>query len=113
MVDQEGLDLKKLEDGTQLRVETSNSVYQIVLDKIPTIEGGTRRNGDTRFPDPVPTFSLGSSVKSSGTVKYDWIGYGMRLQVRIGDGKIVTSPVENVVVKAKDDSWSYSLDWNK
>lgn len=109
---EKGLDLKKLKEGTHLRIETHNSVYKIILDKVSTVEGGTRRSGVDRFPEPVPAFSLGSTTAVGGDIKLDWIAHGMHLEIQVSDGRVVTSPVENVVVGAEDDSWSYSLDWN-
>jgi hypothetical protein len=108
-----GLYASILRPGTRLMVETLNSFYEIkIIDhRIVEVFGGTRRDGTTRFPQPVEGIVIGSTWGGS-MLKVDWVGLDMRLELRIVGtrGSLVTSPVKKIVVEAPDGGWAYTID---
>lgn len=108
----EGIALNNLKPGIVLTIETLNSIYQAtVLDENShvTLTGGKLRNGEMRFPTPIPATLLGANWGDN--FKLGWIGRDMRLAIDVEDHLIATSPVVNVRVEGS--GWNYSLDWNK
>lgn len=111
-----GFTVSTLKPGTKLRVQTRNSFYEfeIIEGKSVTVFGGTRKDGTTRFPQPVEAVIYGSTWGGS-MLKVDWIGEDMRLEFRAKEAEhtVSTSRIKNVVIESKDGSWSYSMDWDK
>ena len=115
--DEKGLDLRKLKPGVKLKVETHNSIYQIILvneDGDITIKGGTKKDGESRFAFPTCGQIMGSHPMCSKRLKIACLMPHWCMEVHLDDGGYIsTSPVNNIVVSAEDESWFYSLDWNK
>jgi hypothetical protein len=94
-----GLALRQLEPLTALSVYTRNTHYRIVVtrgDEI-LIQGGTF------FPDPTPAHLEGSSVGGS-LLKVGWIGVGLRLEIRAGGQRIVTTSVRSLAIDSSAPS---------
>jgi hypothetical protein len=107
----DSIEVRDLKPGTQLHIETINSIYdiQIVNDLEIKISGGLLRNGGVRFPAPIPAMLVGST--SGACLKYGRIIHGMRLAVEAGKDSIETSAVTEVSIKGPN--WEYSMGWNK
>lgn len=110
-----GFDIRALDPGTKINVETCNSVYQLIVvyKSEITIMGGMKSNGEIRFPSPVPAAFVGSVWPGLHLLRSFWIGEKMMLEFFLEEGGMIrTSPVVNAEIESKDESWSYSLDWN-
>ena len=86
-----GVALGAVEPLTSLIVETRNTRYHIIVtrsDEI-VIQGGTF------FPDPTPAHFEGASLGSS-LLRLGWIGLGLRMEIRAGGQRIVTTPVRTI-----------------
>ena len=83
----EGVRLADLEPLTTLHVHTTNSLYRIgVLNGTRIlVQGGT-------FPEITPAKFSGSSL-GGNLLKCGWIGVGLRMEIRAGTRRVVTSPV--------------------
>ena len=92
-----GLSLHALQPLTALFVETRNTRYHIIVssgDEI-VIQGGAF------FPDPTPARLDGASLGSS-LLKAGWIGIGLRMEIRAGGQRIVTTTVRSIARAAED-----------
>jgi hypothetical protein len=89
----EGVALRSLVPGTKVNVQTRNSCYQL------TVLNGRRDDvlvrGGALFPDAVPAQVQGASAGGS-LVKTGWIGVGLRIELRVGARRVVTSPVHSL-----------------
>ena len=86
-----GVLLRDLEPLTTLVVQTRNTRYHIIVtrgDEI-VVQGGSF------FPDPTPAHFDGASLGSS-FLKLGWIGIGLRMEIRAGGQRIVTTTVRSV-----------------
>ena len=87
-----GVALHGLAPLTSLFVHTRNTRYHIVVscgDEI-FIQGGRF------FPDPTPAHLEGATLGSS-LLKVGWIGVGLRMEIRAGGQRIVTTAVHSIV----------------
>ena len=86
-----GLSVHGLQPLTALFVETRNTRYHIIVSKGDEI----LIQGGAFFPDPTPArldaASLGSSLLKAG-----WIGIGLRMEIRAGSQRIVTTTVRSI-----------------
>ena len=91
-----GVLLRELEPLTSLIVHTRNSRYHLV------ISSGTEImiQGGAYFPEPTPARLDGSSLGSS-FLKIGWIGVGLRMEIRAGGQRVVTTAVRSI---ARDDT---------
>lgn len=107
------IEVGALKPGTRLRVETMNSVYNILVqDGLHiTITGGSLREGGTRFPEPVKGEIIGALLQTR--LKYGKIVRGMRLAMELESGGIETSIITEVKIDGPDDAWHYSMEWRK
>lgn len=91
----QGVQLESLEDFTELRVETLNSVYEI------TVIDGTNREvlvrGGRFFPQGTPARIAGSSLGGS-FLKIGGIYCGFRMEIVENRRTIITSTVQTVTV---------------
>ena len=113
LIKEKGLNISILEKGTKIEVQTSYSLYEIlILDgKLVEIFGGTLADGSIRFPRGTHAVLHGSSWGTS-ILAIDWIGIGMRLEMHLEqDPKqmVETSTIQKITVEAPDGSWNYSL----
>lgn len=103
--------LKSLKKNTLLKIKTKNSIYEIIYleENKATIKGGSR------FTNPTPIQIIGSGMVSNVILKNNAISYKMRLHFYDEKNKmpIVTSPVFDITIIAPDNSWEYSLNWDK
>ena len=109
-----GFNVTLLESGTKITVETSNSIYHLVVveGREITILGEMKSTGEIRYPKPVPAIFIGSTW--GGTMmKVDWIGEDMRMEIIVGGNVLTTSCVKNAEIEHSNNEWSYSMDWNK
>jgi hypothetical protein len=86
-----GVLLRDLQPLTTLSVQTQNTRYQIIVtrgDEI-VVQGGAF------FPDPTQAHLDGASLGSS-FLKIGWIGLGLRMEIRVGGQRIVTTPVKSI-----------------
>lgn len=86
-----GIALRALEPLTTLFVQTRNTRYHIIVSRGDdiVIQGGTF------FPDPTPAHLDGASLGSS-LLKLGWIGIGLRMEIRAGGQRIVTTAVHSI-----------------
>lgn len=90
-----GIDIKRLEPLTQLRVKTAETVYEMtVLEPFASrvlIQGG-------------PLFNCGAEMKVAGAslgrsfLKLSSIWIGLQLELHVGDCTVVTSPVRSIEI---------------
>ena len=109
-----GFNVTLLESGTKITVETSNSIYHLVVveGREITILGGMKSTGEIRYPKPVPAIFIGSTW--GGTMmRVDWIGEDMRREIIVGGNVLTTSCVKNAEIEHSNNECSYSMDWNK
>lgn len=89
-----GVSVLDLEPLTVLRVETRNSVYQIVISR----QAAVFVQGGQFFPERSAAHLAGATFGGS-LLKIGWIGVGMRMEICGDDGPIVTSPVRRITVE--------------
>lgn len=86
-----GVSLREMQPLTSLVVQTRNTRYRIIVsngDDI-IIQGGTF------FPDPTSARLEGASLGAS-LLKVGWIGVGLRMEIRAGGQRIVTTTVRAI-----------------
>jgi hypothetical protein len=86
-----GVALRALEPLTSLIIETRNTCYHVIVtrgDEV-IIEGGTF------FPVPTQAHLDGASLGSS-LLRLGWVGIGLRMEIRVGGQRIVTTPVQAI-----------------
>jgi hypothetical protein len=86
-----GVLLRDLEPLTTLVVHTRNTRYRIIVTRGDDIVV----QGGTFFPDPTPAHLDGASMGSS-FLKLGWIGVGLRMEIRAGSQRIVTTMVRSI-----------------
>jgi hypothetical protein len=84
----DGLDVRRVMPLTVLRVRTRNSDYRVVVHEA----GAVLVEGGAMFPSLTKAYVEGASVGSS-CVKAGWILVGLRLELRAGDRRVITSQV--------------------
>jgi|ERR1043166_4042882 hypothetical protein len=87
----DGIHLRDLEPMDVLLVRTRNSVYRMIItrDTEVTVQGGDF------FASPTAAFVDGSGFGGS-LIRIGWIGIGLRMEIRVADRRIVTSPVHSI-----------------
>ncbi|HVG69542.1 MAG TPA: hypothetical protein VM819_01490 [Vicinamibacterales bacterium] len=87
-----GVALGTLEPLTELKVQTRNTCYRIVIsrDADIVIQGGTF------FPDPTRAHVEGASF-GGNLLKVGWIGVGLRMEILAEGRRIVTTAVRSIV----------------
>jgi hypothetical protein len=87
----EGLRLGDLEPMDVVVVRTRNSVYRLIVTggNDVTVQGGEF------FTDPTPACVDGSGFGGS-LIKAGWLGIGLRMEIRAGGRRIITSPVRSI-----------------
>jgi hypothetical protein len=90
--DLDGVHLRHLPPFTTLLIRTLNSVYRVIVTGGPEvcIQGGAF------FRDPAAAYLDGASI--GGTcIRLGWIGVGLRIEMRSGSQRIITSPVRAII----------------
>lgn len=91
-----GVGLGDLEALTILRVQTSNSLYRVVV-----VEPSRQRimiQGGDYFPTLTEARLCGASHGGS-MLKVSWLGCGLRMELSLNNQRIVTSPVRWIEVE--------------
>ncbi len=89
-----GVHVPDLAPLTTLIVRTRNSQYRIVIS-----QGGTVLvEGGRFFPRPTTAYLDGATFGGS-LLKVGWISVGLRMEIRTGDQRIVTSPVHAIATE--------------
>lgn len=93
---QETIEVGALKPGTRIRLETMNSVYEVLVlnGSDVFVSGGSMRDGNIRFPKPISGQIIGSMFNHQ--LRYGKIIYGMRLAMDLESGGIETSPITGV-----------------
>ncbi len=99
MADIEGVHLGDLPPLTTLLVRTMNSLYRVVITQGPEVYV----HGGAFFPDPTWAYLDGVSIGGS-SLKVGWIGVGLRMEIRTGSLRILTSPVCAITAERPSDS---------
>jgi hypothetical protein len=82
-----GVDLRRLPPFTTLLVQTTNSLYRLVITQAPEVYV----QGGVFFPKLTSAYVEGSSGGDS--LKVDWIGVGLKVQFVSRGYRIITSRV--------------------
>ena len=87
----EGVHLRELTPMTALEVRTQNSRYEIIIASAHEVlvEGG-------RFFPQLTEATLSGSTLGGSFLKAGWIGIGLRMEIVVGERRIVTSPVRGI-----------------
>lgn len=93
--DNRGVDLYDLPPRTTLIVRTLNSLYRVVVTRGREV----RIQGGALFPELTPAWIVGSSRVPGGWLKRGWIGVGLRIELRSGDQRVVTSSVRAITTE--------------
>jgi hypothetical protein len=90
--DIDGLHLRHLPPFTTLLIRTLNSVYRVIVTEGPEvcIQGGAF------FRDPAAAYLDGASI-GGRCIRLGWIGVGLRIEMRSGSQRIITSPVRAII----------------
>ena len=94
-----GVAVSELAPLTCLVVQTRNTRYRIIVsgDREVLIDGGAI------FPEPTPAHLEGATAGGS-LLKVGWIGIGLRMEIRAGGRRIVTTPVASIALVEADGS---------
>lgn len=90
-----GVRLGNLDALTTLRVRTNHSTYRIMV--LDPSEGKILIQGGKYFAEPVEACLNGSSLGGS-SLKIDWVGQRMRMEISRGGRPVVTSPVRSIEI---------------
>jgi len=90
----DGVCFTSLDTGTVLHVQTRHSHYRLEMIEAPNKALVT---GGALCPEPVEARLVGATT--GGMVKTGWIGVGLRLEMQLGRGRVVTSRVEDVTIE--------------
>jgi hypothetical protein len=92
-----GVQLRELEPMEVLLVQTRNSLYRIIVSRGTevTVQGGAF------FEAPTAAFIDGSGFGGS-LIRIGWVGIGLRMEIRAGERRIITSPVRSIARQAME-----------
>jgi hypothetical protein len=90
----DGVDIRELQPGTTVVVETHDSSYRFVILFDPS---AVLVKGGRMFPDHTVVRLVGATV-GGGTIK-GWIAVGLRIEMLCGSARIRSSPVRSVKVE--------------
>ena len=91
-----GVELSALEPFDTIWVHTLNSDYRLFL--LDPKTGRALVEGGRHFVEPVEAVVNGSTFGGS-TLKYGWVGVGMRIELWVRDNLVSTSPVQSFRVE--------------
>jgi hypothetical protein len=86
-----GLAVAALQPLSALLVQTRNTCYHIIVSRGSEI----LIQGGSFFPEPTEAHLDGASFGTS-LLKVGWIGIGLRMEIRAGDRRIVTTAVRSI-----------------
>jgi hypothetical protein len=92
-----GVDVRTLPPGTALLFDTRNSSYRLTKrggwGARALVQGGSFFREET-------TARVAGSTAGGSSIKMGWICIGLRLEILVGRGRFVTSPVRSIRVEA-------------
>jgi hypothetical protein len=91
----EGIAIALLAPGTTLMVQTRNSLYRLV---VLNDRHAVLAQGGTLLPEATAAHLQGASAGGC-LVRAGWIGVGLRLELRVGSDRIVTSSVQSIAIE--------------
>ena len=103
------LDIRNIENGSKLLIETTNAVYDINV--IDSQDGIIEISGGHKIEKIATAVLLGAYWKDKRYL-YE-IRKNMTLELFYHDDKLRTARVLNIVVYGPDDKWHYDMEWNK
>ena len=86
-----GVAMGTLEPLSALLVQTRNTRYHIIVSRGAEI----LIQGGAFFPEPTAAYLEGASLGTS-LLKVGWIGVGLRMEIRCGERRIVTTAVHSI-----------------
>lgn len=92
----QGLYLKELSPFQVIKAQTKNTEYRIF--PINPLRGEVLIQGGAYFSQPREALFNGSSFGGC-MIKTGWIGLGMRMEICLPGKRIVTTPVQSIVVE--------------
>jgi hypothetical protein len=91
----DGIQLSSLKDLTEIRVQTRNSIYEIIV--IDHRAGEILIRGGKFFPERTAAYLAGSCRRGS-FIKSGAIHVGLNLEILAGTDTIVTSRVQSISI---------------
>ena len=92
------VNIRTLPPGTALMLETTNSLYRVVLQDEP---GVAMLQGGTRWPSAVPVFIVGSRGRGIGRL-HGVIAVGLRMEFLVDGERVLTSGVRHITVTPRE-----------
>jgi len=90
----EGVQLHRLPPLTRPYIWTTNTAYQVVVWR----RGQVYVRGGTFFPQ-FTAAHLDAAGIGSGLLRSGWISTGLRMEIRAGDVRILTSPISAIAAE--------------
>ena len=87
----EGVHVRRLPPFTTLLIQTTNSLYRVVIAEAPAVHV----QGGAFFPETTRAYLDGASIGGS-SLRVGWIGVGFVVEFRRGGRRIITSPVRAI-----------------
>lgn len=97
----EGLMLTTLSPCDVVHVTTHNSHYELFL--LDPAAGKVLIRGGSHFKEPAEGTVIGSTFGGC-MLKMSWLGVGLRMEINSGGTRVVTSPVESLIVENHSDT---------
>jgi hypothetical protein len=91
ITDIEGVYVRRLTPFTTLLIQTTNSLYRVVIAEGPAVYV----QGGAFFPETTRAYLDGASIGGS-SIRMGWIGVGFLVEFRRGGRRVVTSPVRAI-----------------
>jgi len=92
----EGLTLTTLSPCDVVHVTTHNSHYELFM--LDPAAGKVLIRGGSQFKDPEEASVIGSTFGGC-MLKMSWLGVGLRMEINAGGRRVVTSPVQSLIVE--------------
>jgi hypothetical protein len=95
-----GVQIDRMEDMQKLAVQTANNLYEIII--IGGHDGDVLVRGGRFFPELTPAHLAGATLGGS-FCKMRGIYVGFRMEFAANGQRIITSPVQTIVVLEPED----------
>jgi hypothetical protein len=91
------IDVRSLAPRTELVVKTRNSRYHLIM-----CQGGSRAliQGGHDFPQEIEA-RVGGATLGGSCLKVGWVAVGLSLEIAIGSGRVLTSPVRSIDIMSR------------
>lgn len=97
----EGLMLTTLAPCDVVHVTTHNSHYELFM--LDPEAGRVLIRGGSHFKEPVEATVIGSTFGGC-MLKMSWLGVGLRMEINSQGRRVVTSPVQSLIVENHSDT---------